>query len=326
MSKPEKRKTESKKFQANSGSVSKLANVSQAAQSSLATEKPADTKNTLIDSMHDYLEAVSEPLQYSRMEEEFPPLPITPCASPAGKLRKVADTETSTVLSQLSSLTMLINSRSDTLEKMVSDNSIVISEMKKAVQENTEHITAVKESFDAVCAELNDMKGRVVSVEAQLEKYKAIAEAQEKRISHLESYSRRWNLKLYGLTERDKQDVRQEVIKVCRSVLPEMQDKFPDVVDTVHRIGPKKSNNNQPRGIIIQFTSRIHRDAVWRAAKKSTYLKGNNLKLAEDLSPDDRARRNRLWPAVEAARKENKLAFFVGGRAFVEGKEIFPPL
>lgn len=209
---------------------------------------------------------------------------------------------------------------------MVSDNSIAISEMKKAVQENTEHITAVKESFDAVCAELNDMKSRVVSVEAQLEKYKAIAEAQEKRISHLESYSRRWNLKLYGLTERDKQDVRQEVIKVCRSVIPEMQDKSPDVVDTVHRIGPKRSNNNQPRGIIIQFTSRIYRDAVWRAAKKSTYLKGNNLKLAEDLSPDDRARRNRLWPSVEAARKENKLAFFVGGRAFVEGKEIFPAL
>lgn len=33
------------------------------------------------------------------MEEEFPPLPFTPCASPAGKLRKVEDTETTTILS-----------------------------------------------------------------------------------------------------------------------------------------------------------------------------------------------------------------------------------
>lgn len=94
--------------------------------------------------MQDYLEAVSKP-QYALTEEgEFPPLPFTLCASPAGKLRKVGDTETTTVLSQLSSLTRLINSRSDTLEKMVSGNSIVISEMKKAVQENTKHITAVK--------------------------------------------------------------------------------------------------------------------------------------------------------------------------------------
>lgn len=86
-----------------------------------------------------------------------------------------------------------------------------------------------------------------------------------------------------------------------------------------------KPSNNQPRGVIIQFPSRIYRDAVWRSAKKSTFLKDNNLKLAEDLSADDRARRNRLWPAVDKARKENKLAFFVGGRAFVNGKEIFPP-
>lgn len=48
---------------------------------------------------------------------------------------------------------------------MVSGNSIVISEMKKAVQENTKHITAVKESFDAVCAEINDMKDRVANME-----------------------------------------------------------------------------------------------------------------------------------------------------------------
>lgn len=260
------------------------------------------------------------PSQHVLMEEDFPSLPITPCASPAGKLRKVMDTEASTVLSQLSSLTKLINSRSDTLEKMVSGNSIVISEMKKAVQENTKHITAVKESFDAVCAEINDMKDRVANMETQVEKCQTNAEAQERRISHLESYSRRWNLKLYGLAEKEKQDVQQEVIQVCRSVLPEAKDKLPDVVDMVHRLGLMKPSNNQPRGVIIQFTSRIYRDAVWRSAKKSTFLKDNNLNLAEDLSADDRAWRNRLWPAVDKARKENKLAFFVGGRAFVNAK------
>lgn len=209
MSKPEKRKTEPKKSLANTGSVSKPANVSQPAKPT-STPKPADAKNTPSDSMHDYLEATSDPSQHVLMEEVFPSLPITPWASPAGKLRKVMDTEASTVLSQLSSLTKL---RSDTLEKMVSGNSIVISEIKKAVQENTEHITAVRESFDAVCAEINDMKDRVSNMETQVEKCQTNAEAQER-------YSRRWNLKLYGLAEKEKQDVRQEVIQVCQSVLP----------------------------------------------------------------------------------------------------------
>lgn len=168
------------------------------------------------------------------------------------------------------------------------------------------------------------MKDRVVRVELQFEKYKANAETQEKRISQPERDSRCWNLKLYGLPEKENQNVRQEVLQVCQSVLPEAKDKLPDVVDTVHHLGPKKHSNNQPRGIIMQFTSRIYRDAVWRATKKSAFLKDNNFKLAEDLSADDHDRRNRLWPAVEKARKENKLAFFIGGRAFVNGKEIFP--
>lgn len=40
----------------------------------------------------------------------------------------------------------------------------------------------------------------------------------------------------------------------------------------------------------MQSTSRIYCDA----AKKSAFLKDDNLKLAEDLSADERDRRNRL--------------------------------
>ncbi len=48
------------------------------------------------------------------------------------------------------------------------------------------------------------------------------------------------------------------------------------------------------------------------------------MKISEDLSLADKERRNKLWPAVEKARKDNKRAYFIGGRAFVEGIEIFP--
>lgn len=105
------------------------------------------------------------------MEEEFPPLSITPCVSPASNAGKVVDAEKSMILSQLLSLTKLINSRLETLEKMVSSNPIVIPEMKKDVQENTEHITVVKESFDAIYTEINAKKGGFNNVETQLKKY-----------------------------------------------------------------------------------------------------------------------------------------------------------
>lgn len=66
------------------------------------------------------------------------------------------------------------------------------------------------------------------------------------------------------------------------------EGQTPSLIDTVHRLGKKKgkelSNINKPRGIIIQVTSRVIRDSVWKAAKKSEYLRSHGLHFAEDLS------------------------------------------
>ncbi|KAL1274377.1 hypothetical protein QQF64_027191 [Cirrhinus molitorella] len=80
----------------------------------------------------------------------------------------------------------------------------------------------------------------------------------------------------------------------------------------------------RPRAIIIQFSSRVARDGVWRAAKSSEFLRGNGLRFTKDLTAFDREKRLLLWPAVEKARKEGKRAYFVGHRAFTEGSEINP--
>lgn len=60
-----------------------------------------------------------------------------------------------------------------------------------------------------------------------------------------------------------------------------------------------------------------------KSAKKSNFLKEKKLRFAEDLMAVDRETRSQLWPSVEAARKEGRRAYFVGSRAFVDGKEIF---
>jgi hypothetical protein len=57
--------------------------------------------------------------------------------------------------------------------------------------------------------------------------------------------------------------------------------------------------------------------------QRTPFLRNNNLKLFEDLSPTDREKRNKLWPLVDKARRDNKRAYFVGGRAFVEGTKFF---
>ncbi len=71
--------------------------------------------------------------------------------------------------------------------------------------------------------------------------------------------------------------------------------------------------------------TRSEKNVTYEGCLNRFSLWENNMKISEDLSLADKERRNKLWPAVEKARKDNKRAYFIGGRAFVEGIEIFPP-
>ena len=193
------------------------------------------------------------------------------------------------------------------------------------VSANALKIEGLKKTIDFVCEEVKDIKGKVSTLEKKSVNEEKRVDACQQRISELERYSRRWNLRLYGVAEGEKEDPRKKIIEICQAILPENKDRMSDTIDTVHRLGPKRPNVNRPRGIIIQFTSRVSRDAIWRAAKSSPYLTNNGLKFAEDLSKEDRECRSKLWPAIKKAREDGKTAYFVGGRGFVNGSELSLP-
>lgn len=60
-------------------------------------------------------------------------------------------------------------------------------------------------------------------------------------------------------------------------------------------------------------------------AKNRSFLKENKLRFTEDLHTADEALREKLWPLMEAAKKEGKKAHFAGVRVTIEAKEIRPP-
>lgn len=63
-------------------------------------------------------------------------------------------------------------------------------------------------------------------------------------------------------------------------------------------------------------------DAIWKSAKGCSFLRDSKLRLTEALSPEDQVAREKLWPLVEKARKEDKKASFLGSYALIEGKKI----
>jgi len=64
---------------------------------------------------------------------------------------------------------------------------------------------------------------------------------------------------------------------VCQAVLPEEKEKLDDAVDFAHRVGKLGQDNRKPRGVIMRFISGRFRDAVWKAARSSSYLQSEGL-------------------------------------------------
>lgn len=240
-------------------------------------------------------------------------LPDTPSKEPApkkGRSNDISDEVNSAMaLAIISSLKTVINDRADFLDKGIEG-------LKTSVEFLTEEMKDIKCKAERTDKRVDDAVNRINDLES--------------KVTDLARYKRRWNLRLFGLPELQGENVRQRVLDVCTSVIPAYADKVSDLTDSVHRLGKIKNSNTagatpKPRGVIIQFTMRHFRDALWKAAKSSTFLADNHLRFAEDLSPDDRERRQQLWPLVEKARQEGHRAYFVGPKAFVDGKELTPP-
>lgn len=251
---------------------------------------------------HDYVASMSEEDSFSLAEEEFPALPVTPSKSPAAK-KKASDIANLNVdvSSQLDNITQLINCRSDTLEQKISD---------------------LNEKVDAVTSELKSVAAKVMSLERRVDQVEQPISQMQRRMDDLETYMRRRNLKLIGIPEVADENIRLEVVRICQAVLPNEKEKLPEVVDVVHRLGKPQqgSGGGRPRATIIQFSTRTFRDAIWKAAKNSSFLRDKGLQFREDFSKGDRERRMKLWPEVQKARAAGKTAYFVGARAFVQGE------
>ena len=113
---------------------------------------------------------------------------------------------------------------------------------------------------------------------------------------HLESQSRRNNLRFEGIPETRGEN--------CKSLIQDTltnMDIDPDDIDIarVHRLGAYNPKPKESRPIIVNFTSFIDRELVW--GRRST-LKGGQTWLNEDFPAEFMRRRKKLYPYFRAAR------------------------
>lgn len=202
------------------------------------------------------------------------------------------------------------------VEKMSQNTDVLNQEIKQ----NRECVNSLKEATEYLFQELKDVKSDISNMKTTSEDHQKRITELEDKLNETERYQRRWNLRLYGLGEEEGEDVKARVVQICRSVIPDNEDACQQHIDVSHRVGRKNAEKIRP--VIIRFVARSTRDLIWKNAKGSEYLKSRKLRFGEDLTTKDKEARNKLWPQIDAARKEGKRAFYVGAKAIIDGKEV----
>lgn len=178
------------------------------------------------------------------------------------------------------------------------------------------------ENAEFLFKKIQDMKTDVTTVKKVTTDHERRISELEDKVNDAECYQRRWNLGLYGLTEQEGEYVKQCVIDICRAVVPEAGDLLRFHINVSHRVGRRTGDKVRP--VITRFTSRSTKELAWKSAKGSEYLMSTKLRFGEDLTIKDKETRNRLWPHIEAARKEGTKAFFIWAKSIIDGKELRP--
>lgn len=142
----------------------------------------------------------------------------------------------------------------------------------------------------------------------------------KKALTESQRYNWKSFLKIHGLKELEGEHIRRRVLEILQQVATDLPADLLDAgVDVIHRLGPPPKDA-KCRSIIIRFSLKRVRDAIWQASKKCKFLILNKLSITEPIPPEDRAAREKLWPLVEQARKQGKKASFKDSFALIDGK------
>ena len=202
------------------------------------------------------------------------------------------------------------------LLNLISGNfDITMTEIKK-VQSDINELKASLEHTETVLEE------KVAKAEKKVEKLQEQInelwdyqvdperlEFTERKIVELEDRSRRNNLRIDGITEKENEtwdECEQEVQSLIKDKLGIAENI---VIERAHRIKKKGNSENpgKPRTIVCRFLNYKDKTNILKNAKK---LKGKNIFINEDFSHETMELRKELWEKVKKKhREEGKIAY-----------------
>lgn len=134
---------------------------------------------------------------------------------------------------------------------------------------------------DNVKKELDEIRSENEYLHSKIRELETKIDLVSKQSSHNAQYSRRNNLRIFGVKEATNENVIQVVTNLVKTKL-KIQDFTANDIDAAHRVGDfDKGDDPKPRGIIVRFVRRIMRDRIIKARKA---LAGSRMAITDDLT------------------------------------------
>lgn len=186
-------------------------------------------------------------------------------------------------------ISTMLNER---LEKMKVE---IVQEVKQTMQTHIERLEAkvfsLEQINDNMRKQLSDIKTVVESQNDALKVNEKKCDDLMTRVVELEQYSRRENLKIFGLAESRGEDIKKEVVEFLTNTMKCDIDETD--ISAVHRLDTKSHASiiNGARPVIVRFTNRETKISVMRSRK---ILKGSKVFISDHLCKSMNALFNRV--------------------------------
>ena len=140
-------------------------------------------------------------------------------------------------------------------------------------------IFALTEDNSALRHEISDQKATITELKGKLVVQEKLTQTAIQDIEQLEMYSRRNNIRVYGIQETEKEDCERVFVDLYKQRLK--LDVPRGEICRAHRIGRVTNDPRRPRPIIVKLIRHNIESAVIRQRRE---LKGTRIVIREDLT------------------------------------------
>lgn len=215
---------------------------------------------------------------------------------------------------ELSNFQQDTNARLSKIESVMSKLD-EIDNLNDKQQEIEDEVNRIKDSVNSSKSSVETLECTLDATTKELQESNRLL---QKKIEHLERYSRDFNIRLIGVEEKDAED--------CISIVHDYFtllgfENASAELENAHRTG--KRRDDKPRHIIAKLYSRPFKRNLLRTAKNpGTKEILNGVRIVEDFTSSDFELRKKALPLMKVAFEDGKKVRFTKGKLLIDGKAV----